>query len=937
MTTSRWSRVDAVFSGALELPRSERASYVERACAGDADLRDEVEGLLRAADSADTLIERLAPAVDLGRLEREREREATLSEGHEIGAYRIVALLGEGGMGAVYLAERADGQFEHRVAIKLVQPSRVRGGELVHRFVRERQILARLEHPNIARLYDGGVTADGQPFLVMEYVQGRPITEYCSSNPLVTDERVRLFQSVGRAVQYAHRNLVIHRDLKPSNILVTEEGDVKLLDFGIATLLGDEGDEVGPRTASPMMTPAYAAPEQVSGAAVTTATDVFALGVLLFELLTGHRPGAEPGVRPAGGDLDLVSAMALQERPEHRYASAEALVADLQRYLDGYPVAARPDSVRYRVGRFVTRHRGGVAAAALVVVSLIAGLGAALWQAGIARQEAATAREVSDFVLGLFEVSDPDEALATGELSVRDLLHRGAERIEDDLAGQPEIQAEMYGVVGPIFRRLGLYADARPLLERSADLQRAESGPASAAHAAAVHELGRLETASGELERADSLFLAAIGWYEETGGRDGLGIGRVVGDRALLARTANRNELADSLFLEARTALEAGGAPAEEVLALDLAHAETLHILGKSASADSIYARVIERREELPADRSLALAQTFLMSGQRYAFEGDHQRAFPLIRDAVELRRTALGDSHHDLAMALTALAAIMWDRDERDEALQLRIDAVEMLRETVGPEHPDYAMTLGSLGVMLVWNGELEEAVAAFRETERAQEETLGEEHFHLAMTRRNLGRSLMSLERYSEALPKFEAAITGWIAAQGDQDFFTGPTRLDLARVYASLGRTAAADSVVEVLLARYRETPPRGGTLGDALQLKARLTAGYGDLEGAVSLALEAIDVYEEQGLTLDQVRSMDSGQAIQRARVEVALGEFLMDMDRHVDAEPRLLAGFRAIEIGRGPLSPDAVEARALLARLYAELGRPDEAAKFAPGG
>ncbi|MDX1394309.1 MAG: serine/threonine-protein kinase [Gemmatimonadota bacterium] len=943
MPTSRWSRVDAVFAGALELPADERDGYVERACAGDAELRQEVEELLRAAESADTLIDRLAPRFDPGR--HLAAIESVVPDGMEIGAYRVVRLLGEGGMGAVYLAERADGQFEQQVAIKLVQPWRLRGGELVQRFVRERQILARLQHPNIARLYDGGVTADGLPFLVMEFVEGRPITEYCESSGLSVDRRVRLLQDVGRAVQYAHRNLVIHRDLKPSNILVTDDGEVKLLDFGIAKLLAEDEDAERTRT-GPVMTPAYAAPEQVAGADVTTATDVYTLGVLLFELLAGRRPNEDVpdagqrapagGVHPAGGDLDLICRMALREEPERRYPSAQALVDDLQRYVDGHPVAARPDSMRYRTRKFVARHRGGVAAAALVLVSLVAGLGAALWQSGIAGREAATAREVSDFALGLFEVSDPDAALEAGDLTVRDLLLRGAGRIDEELAGQPEVQAEMYSVVGPIFRRLGMYDDARPLLVRAVELQGATSGRESVAYAAAVHELGLLETAAGEMERADSLLMTALAIYERAGGRHDLEIGRVLGALALVERTENREEIADSLFRLARAALARGEAPADEVYALSLAHAEILHMLGQTASADSVYTEVVERAEELSADSSLALARTLALAGQRASFEGDLERARQLLQNAIDLRRAALGDRHHDVAMGMSAMAGVLMDEGRLDEAIAMREEAVEMLEQTVGSRHVDYAMTLGALGVLQVRAGELERAATTFDETERIQAETLGDGHFHLAMTRRNYARTLMSLERYDEAVPRFELAIEGWIAAQGDQDFFTGPTRVDLARAYRQVGRAAEADSVLDQLLVRYRETPPGGAGLGDVLLLKSRLAASAEDREEAVSLAREAIAEYERQGITLGDVGRRDAGEGIQRARAEVALGEYLLDLGRFADAEPHLIAGYRAIETGRGADGPDAAEAREPLARLYRRTGRPEDAARLTGG-
>jgi len=982
MSTSRWTRVDAIFAGALTLPVSERDDFVRRACADDPELRREVDELLEAAESADTYFEGITPSAGLDRESLAPPPE--LEMGQEIGAYRLVRLLGRGGMGAVYLAERADGQFEQRVAIKIVQPSRVRGGDLIQRFLRERQILARLQHPHIARLYDGGVTPGGQPYLVMEYVEGEPITDYCDAHALSVAERVGLLRDVGLAVQHAHRNLIIHRDLKPSNILVTGDGEVKLLDFGIAKLLEEDPEVTATRTGGSLMTPAYAAPEQVRGGDVTTATDVYALGVLLYELLTGLRPHGAAGTTPnemaravleetvpapstmletlppgAGegepaspdtvpslgsvararatrperlwrllsGDLDRICLMALRKEPERRYGSAQALVDDLQRHLDGHPVVARPDTLGYRARKFVSRHRAGVVAAAVVFVSLLGGLGAALWQAGIAGREAAKTREVSDFVLGLFEVSDPDAALGE-DLSVRDLLLRGAERIDTELADQPDVQAEMYSVVGPIFTRLGLYDDARPLLEKAVDLLRAREGAASAAHAEAVHELGHLEQVAGNLERADSLYAAAIGWYERAPGAHRLEIGRVRQDQGQVAESLNQHGAADSLFRLARAGLVAGGAEPLGLLVLDLKHAEVLHVDGRTAAADSLYESIVERRADLPEERSLALAQTLMLIGQRASYGGDLDRAEPMIRNAIELRRTALGDRHRDVALGMTELAQVIWARGRREEALAMKREAIDILRETLGPENPDYAMQLGSLAVMVNWSGDVEQAVGLLEETERIQAETLGENHFHLAMTRRNLGRSLMSLGRYEEALPRLEAALRGWIAAQGDQEFFTGPARLDLVKTYAALGNRSAADSVLAAVMTRYREAPPQGAGLGDALLVEAGLHGSDGDLGEAVVLATRAIESYTDNGVD-------EAG--LEMARARSALGGHLLDLERFDEAEPLLLEAHRALVDLRGAENRDALASSELLARLYRAWGRPEQAARFADTG
>ena len=409
MTDDLWSRADRILDEALDRSNAERPAYLDHACAGDAELRGLVDRLLADAEAADPSLDRgvggslLAEAVDsaLG-------QEATLA-GSVVGRYRIVGEIGRGGMAIVYLAERADAEFRQQVALKLLKRG-VDTDEVVRRFEQERQILAAASHPDIARLLDGGVTDDGRPFLVMEYVDGKPIDEYCDDRGLTVDERLRLFLRVGHAVADAHRNLVVHRDIKPHNILVTADGNVKLLDFGIAKVLepGPGGSELT-RTRTTFLTPAYATPEQVAGGPITTASDIYQLGLLLYRLLTGRapyrlssldsedlrrsvcesvpaRPSSttgprkpersedEPGIedcsrlrgtsprglrRRLAGDLDNIVLKALRKEPERRYDSAAQLVADIENHLAGRPVTARADTVWYRVSKLVSRHRGG--------------------------------------------------------------------------------------------------------------------------------------------------------------------------------------------------------------------------------------------------------------------------------------------------------------------------------------------------------------------------------------------------------------------------------------------------------------------------------------------------------------------------------------------------------------------------------------------------
>ena len=512
MTRETWQRVKEILHGALEKPEDERAAFLDEACGGEVELRGEVESLLASHEGAGEFIEP-APAAD-SPVPADR-----LGIGADIGPYRIVQLIAEGGMGAVYQAVRVDDLYRKVVAIKVIRRG-VHGQYALRHFDTERQILAHLDHPAIAKLLDGGTTPDGRPYFVMDFIAGTPIDEYCDRRRLTVRERLGLFLTVCSAVHYAHQNLVIHRDLKPPNILITEEGAVKLLDFGIAKLL--DPDALGLNhtlTTMQAMTPEYASPEQVSGGNITTASDVYALGVLLYRLLTGRRPyqlgsrsidelweqvrhreprrpsvavgGTEDGVTPdeiaaarrtrpdrldrqLAGDLDNLLLMALRKEPERRYCSVERLASDIRRHLDGHPVTARPDTIRYRAGKFIRRHRTPVAAVTIAVLSLVAGIIAASWQARVATRERNRAEQRFQEVRGLarsvlFELHDAIAPLP-GSTAARELLVKRAQQYLDGLAGESGGDASLQRERAAAYQRIGdvLGLPTQPNLGQSA-------------------------------------------------------------------------------------------------------------------------------------------------------------------------------------------------------------------------------------------------------------------------------------------------------------------------------------------------------------------------------------------------------------------------------------------------------------------------------------
>lgn len=521
-----WLRADRLFDEALDLPPGQRASFLDRTCGGDTQLRGLVERLLNAAEFDD-------PGFKSGgalqgsfgeRFRKELARSEVLPPGTVVGRYRIVREIGRGGMAVVYLAERADGQFRQEVALKLLS-SGIATSHIARRFDRERQILAQARHPGVARLLDGGTGPGGRPYLVMEYVEGRPIDRYCDEERLTVAARLRLFLQVVQAVEDAHRNLVVHRDLKPSNILVTEHGYAKLLDFGIAKLLdpaatgGGGGGEALTGSAIRLMTPAYASPEQVRGDAVTTASDIYQLGLLLYLLLTGRFPyevgegdpavrmraiaqrlpvppssalapssgpdgwGAAPGQEPKtteeiaqargttpgrlrrllSGDLDAIILKALNKEPERRYGSVAQIIDDVERHLAGRTIGARADTWTYRTGKLIRRHATAFTAA---VAAAAVGLSLGLVYTADLVEERDRARREAEFLRELFEVPAQSQPLTASQL-----LDRGVARVELALAGEPELQADLFEDLAQMYHDLGLGEEAQRLRDRSAALR----------------------------------------------------------------------------------------------------------------------------------------------------------------------------------------------------------------------------------------------------------------------------------------------------------------------------------------------------------------------------------------------------------------------------------------------------------------------------------
>lgn len=738
MDAQRWALLSELFEQALDLPAAQREPFIVETCGANVELANALRRMLAADAEADDFLEQplAAPAGDLWLDDPDQANIDYVPGSRQFGPYHLLKLIGQGGMGQVHLAERSDGAFEQRVALKLL-PQPTPG--LMQRFRQERQILARLEHANIARLLDGGVGADNVPYFAMEYVDGTPIARFASEHGLDIAQTLQLFLQVCDAVQYAHRNLVVHRDLKPSNILVTSDGVPKLLDFGIAKLLQASGDTEATRTAARVFTPDYAAPEQIRGEAITTATDVYALGVVLYELLAGRRPYSLSGRqtsleqaildtqplppstthahgdavttqrrRELRGDLDRIVLTALAKEPERRYSSAEALAADIRRYLDGRPIAARGDSAMYRVRKFIRRHRVGVGVAIVGMLALIGATSISIWEAGIARRQARQAEQERDLYRS--EAAHTQSALhylalvfgeveKSGEkqVSLQDALQHGVAELDKEFANNPVEQATIMRFVGELYAELDDDKEAAPLLRRflaspvaSSDL--AETAEVRMYLAQAELRLGNAEPARIQLQQAQSF------WID--GGdtdADKLLRSRIV--QGQIQKTLGDVNGAIKTYREALPLANTRlGTLDETTVMLTNSLGLTLMQTGKLDEAGRLMDQVIVAFQSpaLRGDKSSALIAQ--QNRGVIAFkQGDFPRAESLLRAAVDERRASLGPSGA-LASGEMNLGKTLLASNRPDEAEALLEEALPMAQQFTGEHSPITISTIQSL-----------------------------------------------------------------------------------------------------------------------------------------------------------------------------------------------------------------------------------------------
>jgi len=885
VSPDRWPRVKALYDEALEIAPADREVWLETACEGDADLRTEVERLLAVSEQAGAFFETFGRAIH-------DDAELAMPLPERVGPWRVVREVGRGGMGQVLLAERDDGLFDQRVAVKLVHPGL--GVSLLSRFRAERRILAGLDHPGIARLIDGGVSEDGRPYLVMEYVEGEPITRYADRKRLSIDDRLKLAVQVCEAVAFAHRHLVVHRDIKPSNVLVAETDNgprVKLLDFGIAKLLDAEPGLTLTDAEGRVMTPEYAAPEQVRGEAVTTATDVYALGVLLYELLTGTRPyqlesrvrqavelaileatPTEPSTAVTGaaaearameptrlkrrlrGDLDQIVLKALRKSPDRRYEGAAALAADVGRHLEGLPVEARPESVGYRVGRFVRRHRVGVAAAAVTLLAIVGGAGVALWQAAEAdRQrvraeaEAQTSTRVTDLLMEVFNAGDPYRAQGD-TLNAYEILDQGLPLV-DSLHDEPEVQARLLHTLGTVYAGLGSYEQAIALLRRALSIpgELAEAAPEQ--HAQMLGSLGFALFKSGDNPSALATLQSARDGHEAAGMPDTIQYATVLNHLCFVQHELSDYEASEAACRRAIELDEAVGTSPNITVGRYTNLALALEGQGEFQGAADVLQRALAIQDGLAAPNLIERAFVEGSLARILASLGKTDEAEPIARMGLRRMQEVLDARHDNVAIMWVNLGRVHEAAGSYNEALAAYQTALDIQRETIGADHPLAITTLNNVGVTHARAGRLGRAVPLLREALERRRRVQGEDHAEVAVGLGNLAALEDRQGRTVESIPLYREAIERSAATFGAEHATTGQFQYNLGRAYITLGQPDSAEAVLQPALEIFESAFPSDHVLiaHAALEL-GRLRLGAEDRASALAHLQKALQIYE-----------------------------------------------------------------------------------------
>jgi serine/threonine-protein kinase len=836
MQTEQWEKVKEVFTAALELPAAERETFLAESCGADEALRGEVDSLLAAHDEPENVLDQ--NTYDLAsKLHTDGKRYL----GKRFGAYSILREIGRGGMGSVFLAARADGEFEQQVALKIIRQS-FADRELERHFRRERQILASLNHPNIAKLIDGGVSETGELFLAMEFVEGEPLIAFAEHHQLTIEARLRLFLKICHAVSFAHQNLIIHRDLKPSNILVAEDGTPKLLDFGLAKLseqsagsplVSTKGAEQT-QTAFRAFTPAYASPEQILGKSVTTTSDVFSLGVILYELLTNEKPfhfegksldeiirtvttgkltlpsRLVPAREPEGparrrqlrGDLDNITLKALRKDPPRRYQSVTEFANDIERHLDHLPITARPNTLSYRASRFYQRNRIAVSATALIILALVLGLGIALWQTNKARRENAKADAVNAFLQRMLSAPNSQSGVTSKayQTTVNEILADAEKRLDgSELSREPEVRAELRRVIGSGYGEVGNVAAAERNLRQALIDQTRIYGAGSPKLLKAEFGLALVFLAKANYEDTDKTYTQRFSLLRQEFQRGNIDPDFFVSclnNYAILRRAHGDSVMAEvllreALALSAQYSLKGQGELAGGFLTLILLDQ------GKVTEAAERQQAAVVRYRTLPNTETPEFCAALTLLGSILMEKGDLAGAGATLREGERIYRKLYDPNHIAIYDNLRLQAQVSYLAGRHPEGLATINQVLENYRLNSNPKYISFATALTVQGLILNKLGRRDEAEKVLREAVKLREENLPEKHFMTALSKGALGEFLTTEKRFTDAEPLLLGSFESLKNSQSADSPRLGTAAERLVTLYTNWGRPSDANN--------------------------------------------------------------------------------------------------------------------------------------------
>jgi serine/threonine-protein kinase len=846
----RYRQIQELFHEVVDLPPDQRAAVLEERYGGDVALRKEVEALLAADEETTSFGEQPVFAIPEDLFPRESEAAVV---GRRFGVYQVIREIGRGGLGAVYLAARADDEYRKEVAIKLIRRG-LDTDDILRRFRTERQILAQLDHPNIARLIDGGTTDEGLPYFVMEYVKGEPITAYCDGHSLKLSERLDLFQKVCAAVTYAHQNLVVHRDLKPSNILVTEEGEPKLLDFGIAKLLTAD-DEMLTQTAPGLraMTPDYASPEQIKGEKITTASDVYSLGLLLYELLTGRRPyrlatrscdeiaraiTAQEPVRPSTaltnidnpssstldprslrGDLDNIILMAMRKEPERRYGSVAQFSGDIRRHLEGLPLIAHKDTASYRASKFIRRHRLGVSAAALIILAIVTGLLVSVWQAGnarrqrdLAQRERLAAERLNFFLQRMLSFSNQSitsvwPVTQKRNVTVNEMLDQIVPQVDVELAGQPAVRAQVLRTIGNAYASQGQYDSAEKSLRAALDVQAQLPGGESTEATGAMAELGILLFRQAKLEEAHQLLDKAVALYRKQKQESLPGYSAAKFALALdylgvvKFYRGGEMDVPRSLMREALAISSGANLQGSERRVVTFNKSDLgalLVVTGDSEQGEQLLREAAAEYRQMLPQPPWELGSTLRFLGIAALQKNLPDEAEKYLLEGEQVLRRTLGDQNSYLAQTLDRQAAALLLKNHLGPAEEKARAALAMFQAISPANKLPWAPALWTLGDILTKDERNSEGEDCYRQALAIHESQPKKNYLFLATSKMRLSQFLLAQKRFPEAERVALEARSAAVENFGSENAFTRRATDNLIQVYEALGKDDLAQSL-------------------------------------------------------------------------------------------------------------------------------------------